>query len=48
MMVEDGIVDGVAKEPSHKLVVEWIIQVYEDIREEIGRNVWKRRGYEWV
>ena len=32
----DGIVDGVAKEPSRKLVVEWIVQVYEEIPEEIG------------
>ena len=32
----DGIVDGVAKEPSCKSVVEWIVQVYEDIPEEIG------------
>jgi hypothetical protein len=46
----DGIVDGVAKEPSRKLMAEskWIIQVYEDIPEEIGQNVWKQRGYEWV
>jgi hypothetical protein len=33
----DGIVDGVAKEPSRKLVAEWIVQVYEDISEEIGQ-----------
>jgi hypothetical protein len=32
----DGIVDGVAKEPSHKLVVEWIVEVYADIPEDIG------------
>jgi len=27
MMEGDGIVDGVAKKPSHKMVVEWIVQV---------------------
>ena len=48
-MPEDkGIVDGVAKEPSRKLVTEWIVEVYGDIPEEVGRNAWKRRGYEWV
>ena len=44
----DGMVDGVAKEPSHKLVVEWFVQVYEDIPEEIGQNARKWRGYECV
>ena len=44
----EGIVDSVAKEPSRKLVAEWIVQVYEDIPEEIGQNARKRRGYEWV
>ncbi len=48
MMEGKGIVDGVAKEPSRKLVAEWIIEVYDDIPEDIGRNAWKRRGYKWV
>ena len=38
MMEGDGIVDGVAKEPSRKMVVEWVVQVHESIPEEIGRN----------
>ena len=36
MMEGDGIVDGVAKEPSHKMVAEWVVQVYKSIAEEIG------------
>ena len=36
MMEGDGIVDGVAKEPSRKMAAEWIIQVYKSIPEEIG------------
>jgi hypothetical protein len=44
----DGIVDGVAKEPSRKLVAEWVVEVYNSIPEEIGQNSWKRKGYEWV
>ncbi len=47
MMEGDGIVDGVAKEPSCKLVAEWIIQVNESIHEGIGQNSWKRKD-EWV
>jgi hypothetical protein len=48
MMEGDRIVDGVAKEPSHKMVAEWIVQVYESIPEAIGRNAWKKQVYEWV
>ena len=48
MMEGDGIVDGVAKEPSRKMVAEWVDQVYESIPEEIGQNTWKKQGYEWV
>ena len=44
----EGIVDGVAKELSCKLVAEWIVKVYDDIPEGVGRNAWKNMGYEWV
>ena len=47
-MEGDGIVDGVAKEPSRKLVAEWVVEVYNSIPEEIGQNSWKRKGYKWV
>jgi hypothetical protein len=42
-----GIVDGVAKEPTRKLVAEWIIGTYKNISEETGKNAWKKTGYEW-
>lgn len=44
----DRIVSGVAKEPSHKIVAKWLIQVYKSILEEIGQNSWKQKGYEQV
>ncbi len=44
----EGIVDGVAKEPSRKLVAEWIVEVYSNIPEEVAQNAWKNTGYEWV
>jgi hypothetical protein len=42
-----GVVDGVAKEPTRKLVAEWIIGAYRNITTEIGKNAWKKKGYEW-
>jgi hypothetical protein len=47
MLDGGGVVDGVAKEPSQKLVAEWIIRMYKNISVEIGKNAWKKRGYEW-
>ena len=41
-----GVVDDVAKEPSSKLVAEWIIGMYKNISVEIGKNAWKKTGYE--
>ncbi len=43
----DGISNGVAKEPSQKQVVEWLLGVYNNIPREGGRNAWKKEGYEW-
>ena len=44
----DGIVNRRAKEPSRKMVAEWLVQVYKSIPEEIEQNAWKKKGYEWV
>ena len=41
------IVDGAAKEPSRKLVAEWIVEVYWSIPQEISRNAWMKKGFEW-
>ena len=42
-----GIVDGVAKEPSRKLMSEWLIDAYYGIPETVGRNSWLKTNYEW-
>ena len=44
----DGMTAGVAKEPTRKLLAEWIVGAYKNISEETGRNAWKKKGFEWV
>ena len=47
-MVEgEGIVNGQAKEPSCKMVAEWVVEVYNNIPDAIGMNAWKKEGFEW-
>ena len=48
MMEGEGIVEGVVKEQSCKLVAEWIVEVHSNIPEEVAQNAWKNTGYEWV
>ena len=47
MMDGDGIVNGVAKEPSRKLVSEWLVDVYSNIPEAVGRTAWLKTNYVW-
>lgn len=47
MLEGDGIVDGVAKEPSRKLVAEWLVDVYTNMDAKTVRNAWMRNGFEW-
>ncbi len=47
MLDGGGLVDGVVKEPTRKLVAEWIIGTYRNISVETGKNAWKKTGYEW-
>ena len=47
MLDGSGIVDCTAKEPSRKLVAEWLIKVYASIPPQIGRNAWMKKGFEW-
>ncbi len=42
-----GNVDGVAKEPTWKLVAEWIIGTYLNISVDAGKNAWEKMRYEW-
>jgi hypothetical protein len=48
MYAGGGVVEGVAKTPSRKLVAEWIIGTYKVIMEETARNAWRKKGFEWI
>ncbi len=37
-----------AKEPSRKLVAEWLVDVYSNIPGQTLRNAWMKKGSEWV
>jgi hypothetical protein len=39
---EEGIIDGVAKEPTQKMVAQWLVEVYSTMPEVIGRSTWMR------
>jgi hypothetical protein len=41
----EGIQDGVAKEPSRKVVVQWLFETYTTMPETIGRNAWMNNGF---
>ena len=47
MLEGDGIVDGVAKEPSRKLVAEWLVDVYTNMDAKKVRNAWMKHGFQW-
>ena len=47
MLDGKGIVNGVAKEPSRKMVAEWLLVVYKNIPNKIGWNAWMKKCYEW-
>lgn len=47
MIEGEGIVDGAAKEPSRRLVAEWVLDVYNNFPNQIARNAWMKKGYEW-
>ena len=49
MITGDGIVNDVAKEPSRRLVAEWLVDVYMNLpgQTETVRNAWMKMGFEW-
>jgi len=47
MMDGDGTVNGVAKEPSHTLMSEWLVDAYSNIPEAVGCNAWLKTNYAW-
>jgi hypothetical protein len=46
-MRTDGIVYGIAKEPSHQQVADWLVDAYTSIPTNGGRNAWMKSGYAW-
>ena len=47
MVKGDGFVNGVAKEPSRKLVAEWLVDAYMNLLGQTVRNAWMKMGFEW-
>ena len=53
MIEGDGIVDSAPKEPSSKLVAEWVLDVYNNFPGQTARNAWtttflvKLQGNAW-
>ena len=47
MLVGDGIINGVGKEPSCKLVAEWLVDVNMSIPSQTGGHAWMKYGFEW-
>jgi hypothetical protein len=47
MLDREGIVNGVAKEPSRKMVMEWLMAIHRNTPSKIMRNAWTKKGYEW-
>ena len=47
MVAGDGIVNGVAKEPTRQLVAEWAVEVYKNLPAQTVRNAWMKSGFEW-
>ncbi len=47
MLDGEGMVNGVAKEPTRKIIAEWVLDVYKNIPSQIARDAWMKQGYEW-
>ena len=47
MIHEGGVEGGIAKTPTRRQVVEWIVGSYHNISEQTAQNAWKKRGYQW-
>lgn len=45
MLEGEGIVDSSAKEPSWKLVVEWLLVAYVSTPGQTARNAWMKTGF---
>lgn len=48
MLKREEIVDDAAKGPSQKPIVEWIVNVYNNIFIDTRQNAWQEKVFEWV
>ncbi len=46
MIDGDGLVNGVAKEPSRIMVAEWSLEVHNNTSGQTARTAWTKKGYE--
>ena len=46
MLDGKSIVNGMAKEPSHQLVAEWLATLYSNIPGKMVRKAWMKMGFE--
>jgi len=46
-MAGEGVVNGIAKEPSCQQVAEWLVDAYANIPNQVARNAWMKNGYAW-
>ena len=47
MLDGEGMVNGAAKEPTQKIMAEWVLEVYNTIPGQTARNAWMKKDYEW-
>jgi hypothetical protein len=47
MVAGDGIIDGIAKEPTRQVLAEWVVDVYKNLPEETVQNALMKSGFEW-
>ena len=41
----EGVVNEAAKEPTHKMVIKWLVEAYNSMPGGIGRNAWKKTRF---
>jgi hypothetical protein len=47
MLDGDGLVNGAAKEPTRKVVAEWVLEAYNSIPNQTAKNAWLKKEFEW-
>lgn len=47
MLDGDGLVNGAAKEPTRKIVAEWVLEAYNSIPNQTAKNAWLKKEFEW-